>query len=114
MAASVGLSAFLDDMGGSFGSVAAWLPRYCVGGQVSYRCLVWGRHHGPVNPDGVRRSLSGGLAVLPVLHGRIRAREHEDLTPIDTAYQVRRCSARSPNLDDLQRLVDAPTTRLCT
>jgi hypothetical protein len=51
--------------------------------------------------NGARGSPSGGLVVRRVLHGRIRSGEHESLMPVVAAHQVRRCTARSPNLDDL-------------
>src|SRR5665811_2256406 len=56
-------------------------------------------------PNGASRSPSGGLAVLRVLHGRIPSGEHEGLSPVVAAHQVRRCSTWSPNLDDLRGLV---------
>src|SRR5665647_118066 len=56
-------------------------------------------------PNGASRSPSGGLAVLQVLHERIPSGEHEGLSPVVAAHQVRRCSTWSPNLDDLRGLV---------
>jgi hypothetical protein len=56
-------------------------------------------------PNGASRSLSCGLTVLWVFHGRIRSGEYERLVPVVAAHQVRRRTARSPNFDDLRRLV---------
>src|ERR1035437_4182929 len=61
-------------------------------------------------PNGASRSRSGGLAVRRVRHGRIRYGEHEGLMPVVAAHQVRRRSTRSPNLDDLRRLVGRADT----
>jgi len=56
-------------------------------------------------PNGASRSLACGLTVLWVFHGRIRSGEHESLMPVVAAHQIRRCTARSPDLDDLRRLI---------
>src|SRR5450759_2009914 len=56
-------------------------------------------------PNRACRSLSRGLTVRRVLHGRIRSGEHQSLMPVVAAHQVRRCTARSPNLDDHRPLV---------
>lgn len=66
---------------------------------------------------------SGLLAALRVLHQRVGPRKHQRLLSVVVAHEVRRCSVRSPNLDDLECLVGRtcrpavhaqPVTYYCT
>jgi hypothetical protein len=86
VAASVGLPAFLGDTGDSFGSVAAWLPG-CLDAPSVIRCptdAVLRVDTHPVSRT-ARADHPGGLAVLRVLHGRIRSGEHEGVIPVTAA-----------------------------
>jgi hypothetical protein len=100
----------------------------CHGGRASEPACISGRHGRLLSCDGslaavifrdgqpaatpqrmgshrASRSSSRGLAALWGLHRRIRPRKHQRLMPVVAADEVWRCAVRSPDLDDLGRVV---------